>query len=224
MCGRFTLTLDADEIIDEFELTDFPDLTWNRRFNIAPSQQVLTIHKPASAKWMRWGINRAVNDRNDIMINIRKETLIEKNYFKNMFDAQRCIIPMDGFFEWKKSKNKSYPFYFKLKDKAAVGFAGLWKPAAEDASWVECAIITCPANELVGSVHHRMPVMLDKAFFNTWLNKETNRATLLHLLQPYASDKMTSFEVSPQINKPSFDSPDGIKPSIKIGDQRSFDF
>jgi putative SOS response-associated peptidase YedK len=225
MCGRFTLILSKDEIKDEFGTEDAPTL-WEPSYNISPSQSLPIITKEQPAHWqiMKWGINRTFNNQHRFIINIRKETLIEKNTFKTLIKNNRCIIPASGFFEWKKEgqpTKKSFPYYFEVSNGKSIAFAGLWDEGGVlNKKEFEFAIITCPANPLVNQVHGRMPVILDKQGQELWLSN-LNMDEKLQLLQPFGETKMTCIPVSQQVNNPSYNSKDCIEP---IAGQQKFEF
>lgn len=217
MCGRFTLTLSADEIKEIYEVEEIPE-GWNPSFNIAPSQNILTstLESPQKLDFMKWGLNKTfgVKHNPSIIINIRKETLAEKRTFGNIFGNQRCIIPFDGFFEWKKAgkgTKKSIPYYFKIINGKGYALAGLWDFNNADHPIFECAVITGQANELVGQVHERMPIILDQNAQEMWLSKQPANK-LLELLQPFPANNMASFPVSPLVNSPGNNSINCISP------------
>jgi putative SOS response-associated peptidase YedK len=224
MCGRFTLTLNIEDLKEVFNLTEISEF-WNPSYNIAPTHSILTIKAgEATAALNNWGINRVIDHKNSIIINIRKETLTEKSTFTSLFKTNRCIIPMDGFFEWKKEGNSSLPYYFKMADSHAAAFAGLWNfRRMGDRIIEECAIITCPANGLVGNVHSRMPVIFDKHAQAVWLSGLTFQNDLLNLLQGYAAEKMVGYLVAPQVNSVLNNSPDNLTPFVPRSRQMKLD-
>jgi putative SOS response-associated peptidase YedK len=224
MCGRFTLTLNIDEIKEAFDLSEVPIL-WNPNYNIAPAQPVLMIKsRSKSGELISWGINRNIKNKNSIIINIRRETLLEGKAFTGLFKANRCIIPMNGFFEWKKEGKLSFPHYFQFTDRQVTAFAGLWSKRNTGNKIIEeCAILTCPANELVGKIHTRMPVILGKDGQSDWLSNHLSEKDLLDLLQSYPNEKMTAYAVTPEINNVFNNSPDHLKPFVAKSEQMKLD-
>lgn len=220
MCGRFTLTADQDSFEDRFSLTGF-DLGWVPSFNIAPTQEVLTVTNDGSEnrpELMRWGLvpswakDPKIGNR---MINARSETLTEKPSFRTAFKRRRCLIPADGFYEWKREGKAKKPMLITANPGGLFAFAGLWETWKQpDGSWLlTCAIITTSANEFMTSIHGRMPVILPREFEASWLDpEEQDTAMLSELLLPYDSDRMEGYEVSTLVNSPRNNFPEVIEP------------
>ena len=220
MCGRFTLTADQDSFEDRFSLTRF-DLGWVPSFNIAPTQEVLTVTNDGSEnrpQLMRWGLvpswakDPKIGNR---MINARSETLAEKPSFRTAFKRRRCLIPADGFYEWKREGKAKKPMLITANPGGLFAFAGLWETWKQpDDSWLlTCAIITTSANEFMKSIHDRMPVILPRESEASWLDpEEQDTAMLSELLLPYDSDRMEAYEVSTLVNSPRNNFPEVIEP------------
>ena len=169
MCGRFTLTLDADEIRTALRLGQIP-AEWQPRRNIAPTEPVAVVIDAVQRDvlWMRWGLipswakDMSIGSR---MFNARAETLAEKPSFRAALRQRRCLILADGFYEWQKpasGKGKSQPFHFRLQGDEPFMFAGLWESwrQPDGEALLSCTLITCAANETVAPIHDRMPVIL----------------------------------------------------------------
>jgi putative SOS response-associated peptidase YedK len=216
MCGRFTLTQDiqivARTIMSPRTLAVPDDFQTVPRYNIAPTQGVVVVINDGELHFdvLRWGLIPAWSKEEKIgsrMINIRAETLTEKPSFKRLLHSKRCLIVTDGFYEWMQesgTKSKT-PIYMTLKSKQPFAFAGLWdswrSPNGEQIR--TCTIITTEPNELLATTHNRMPVILTPEACETWLDLTLHDAdTLLPLLVPYKSDKMTARPVSHVINDP----------------------
>lgn len=224
MCGRFTLTQSAQAIAETFELSEIPD--FEPRYNIAPSQSVAAIVREKGTpknqlKWMRWGLIPSWAKDPKIgnkMINARAETLTEKPSFRNAFKSRRCLVIADGFYEWKKEKDHKQPYYFQLENRQLFTFAGLWETWQKDTKEMisSCTIITTEANEFMNPIHSRMPVILNKDFYDQWLNlalKDSN--TLLSLLKSDDSAIMTYIPVKDTVNKASHDSSDCLMVDVQ---------
>mgnify|MGYP001481844441 FL=1 len=220
MCGRFMLTADQDSFEDRFSLTGF-DLGWVPSFNIAPTQEVLAVTNDGSEnrpELMRWGL--VPSWANDLkignrMINARSETLAEKPSFRTAFKRRRCLIPADGFYEWKREGKAKKPMLITANPGGLFAFAGLWETWKQpDDSWLlTCAIITTSANEFMKSIHDRMPVILPRESEASWLDpEEQDTAMLSELLLPYDSDRMEAYEVSTLVNSPRNNFPEVIEP------------
>lgn len=220
MCGRYTLMYDPEELQSEFDLVEVPE-DYTPRYNIAPSQEVLTITsaEPRKAQLMRWGLvpfwakDESIGNK---MINARSETVQEKPSFRNAFGKRRCLVLADGFYEWKRgAKAKtSIPFFFRVKGGVPFAFAGLWETWGQDKDNLlhSCTILTTAANELVGEVHERMPVMLSGEKMGMWLS-DLEPAALQALCAPYAAGEMESWEVSTLVNSPANDRAGLVEPA-----------
>lgn len=220
MCGRFTLTIDVRQVaatIMSPQTVEVPaDLPSGPRYNIAPTQNVAAIVNDGSLHFelLRWGLipswakEESVGSR---MINARAETLAEKPSFKRLLHGRRCLIVADGFYEWRQepgAKSKT-PQYITLKDHEPFAFAGLWDSwrAPDGRQLRTCTIITTEPNELVASIHNRMPAILPRAARDLWLDPTLkDEQALLPLLTAYNAAEMTARPVSRQVNDPRYDS------------------
>lgn len=163
-----------------------------------------------------WVKDPAIGNR---MINARAETIAEKPAFRAALRKRRCLIPADGFFEWQKLGKLKQPVRIVLKNRETFGFAGLWEKwkSPEGEEITSCTIITTEANELLKTVHDRMPVILTREDEAVWLDPKTQETEkLLPLLKQYPSDKMEFYPVSRDVNSPAVDKPSNIEP-IKDG-------
>ncbi|GAP10255.1 uncharacterized conserved protein [Bellilinea caldifistulae] len=221
MCGRFSLALDPEELREAFGLIETP-IGWNPRYNIAPTQPVAVITDAVQPRldYMRWGLVPSWAKDISIgqkMINARAETIREKPSFRSAFNRRRCLIPADGFFEWKKAgmaaKSAAEPYYFRLRGGLPFAFAGLWEvwQSPEGSELKTCTILTTDANELVGAVHPRMPVMFEVSKAWRWL-ESLPADELMALLKPFPVENMESFPVSRLVNDPKRDEPVCIQP------------
>jgi len=221
MCGRFTLTVDPAELKDEFGNYTFPP-QFAPRFNIAPTQPVLVIPNDGSNKadFFQWGLipfwakDPSIGNR---LINARGETLAEKPSFRGSYKYKRCLILTDGFYEWKAqpgTKSKT-PYFIHLKDRQPFAFAGLWDEwHGPDGSQIRtCMIITTSPNDLMKSLHNRMPVILPSDSYEQWLNKTPQTPENLNpLIKPYPSEKMNAYPVSTLVNSPQNDRAECVVP------------
>ena len=220
MCGRFTITLDPEDLQEELGLGDFPE-GFAARYNVAPTQPVAVTRDPTNRKveWMRWGLipfwakDMSIGVR---MINARSETLVEKPSFRDAFAKRRCLIIADGFYEWQKSggKGPSIPHYYRMADGKPFFFAGLWDTwnDSEGKPLNTCTIITCNANELVGHIHERMPVIFNTVVAWDWL-KPAGTSELQKMLLPYPTEQMSGTIVGTAVNSPALDSVDLVRPA-----------
>jgi putative SOS response-associated peptidase YedK len=221
MCGRFSATFSFRDIKVRWNL--YGDMEFAPRYNIAPSQQVPVIVKTEhgnDAKLMKWGLvpswapNPSGGNR---MINARAETLREKPSFRQLVSERRCIIPADGFFEWRREGNGKFPVWIHRKNREPFAFAGLWD------EWLDIktgnalntfTIITTEPNALVRPIHNRMPVIYDFAMSHQWVERNAySPMNLTAALGPWPSEDMEAWDVSTIVNSPENDTPECIKPA-----------
>jgi putative SOS response-associated peptidase YedK len=224
MCGRFSLgaTIRVGQL---FDLPDWPDIP--PRYNIAPSQDVLTVIEDREtavreARPMRWGLvpfwakEPSAGIRT---INARAETVADRPVFRRPFRERRCLIPADGFYEWQRQGARKQPYYVRLSSGEPFAFAGLWDrwTPAEGDSIETCTILTTSANEVVAPLHDRMPVIVPTAAYGLWLDRAMRDAERLRpLLTPYPAAEMTAYPVSLLVNNPRNDTPDCIAPVPRV--------
>jgi putative SOS response-associated peptidase YedK len=224
MCGRFTLTSGAAGIQLAFPGVVVPE-TLVARYNIAPSQAVAVLRNTGTShvELVRWGLippwakDPAIGSR---LINARAETLAEKPAFRAAFRRRRCLIPADGFYEWRQDtlpgSQRKTPLYFRLKSGLPFAFAGLWEVwhGPDGQQWLSCTIVTTTPNSLLETVHTRMPVILQPSSYAQWLDPaEQNPASLSSLLQPYPASEMEGYAVSTLVNDPQNDVVECVVPA-----------
>jgi putative SOS response-associated peptidase YedK len=218
MCGRYTLT-QPKKIKSRFN-TNNDIKSFNKSYNIAPSQYLPTIIKnsPKKITMMKWGfVPHWGKDKNFNLINIRSDTVQQKPYFKNILSKNRCLVPSDGFFEWKKikvkGKEEKIPYYIHLKDKKLFSFAGIYNilKDAEGKEILTFAILTTKPNKLVKKIHNRMPVILKEEYEDKWLVKTTENKKLYKFLGPFPSKEMESYKISKKVNNPENDNSSILK-------------
>jgi putative SOS response-associated peptidase YedK len=196
---------------------DFPP-----RYNVAPTEDVPVVRADQDGRrldLLHWGLvpgwaeDPSVGNR---MINARAETAATKPAFRDGLRRRRCLIPADGFYEWKKLEGgkRKQPYLFRVKGDRPFAFAGIWEEnAGDDGHPLKTfAIITTGANPLVGLVHDRMPVILRKQSERQWINADMPEGKLLQLLDTYPASLLQMYEVSPRVNRTLEDSPELIKP------------
>jgi putative SOS response-associated peptidase YedK len=224
MCGRFIQIVDPEKIkvqIADLEIKDEVRSRIRPRYNIAPTQDILTVlnSNPPELMYTKWGLvpfwakDPSMGAR---MINARGETLLEKSSFKSPFRKKRCIIFADGFYEWKSAGKSKTPFFIHLKDGNPFALAGLWdcwKDPASGETLLTSTIITTGANSLVSTIHDRMPAILRKEDYRTWLSPgPVSDQTLLGCISAYPAQDMEAYEVSKRVNSPAFDAAECIEP------------
>lgn len=212
MCGRFSFSPLAKIIEDRFDVK--VDNNYKPRYNIAPSQQVAVISNanPGQLSYYRWGLipfwakDKKIGNN---MINAKAETVIEKPSFKNSFKRKRCLIPVDGFYEWKKIDDKlKIPYRIMMQDESLFSLAGLWDTWKDENGELlhSFTILTTTPNELMAEIHSRMPVILQRKHEKLWL-EENDTEMLESLLVPFDADIMTAYTISKLVNAPVNDSP-----------------
>ncbi len=221
MCGRFTLTVNPAELQSGFEDFIFP-AQFAPRYNVAPSQPVLAIPNDGKNKadFFLWGLIPSWSKDPTIahkLINARGETIGEKPSFRGGFKYKRCLIIADGFYEWKVdpgSKTKT-PHYIYMKDRHPFAIAGLWDEwhSPDGGSLKTCTIITITPNELMESIHNRMPVILDAKDYAEWLDPAPRAPeSLQHLIKPFSAGSMSAYPVSTFVNSPANDRAELVVP------------
>jgi putative SOS response-associated peptidase YedK len=207
MCGRFAIKSYPDTIrrmLDYDEQPNFPP-----RFNIAPTQPIPVVyaeHGKRHFRLMRWGLLPSwVKDPKQfsLLVNARLEGVNEKPSFRGAMKYRRCLIPADGFYEWQKTGNGKRPFFFRAKTVEPFAFAGLWE------TWVDkdggeidtVAIITCAANDMMGSIHDRMPAIVPPEHYEAWLDCDrVDAKQAAALLGPAPEDFLEAYEISTRVN------------------------
>ncbi len=226
MCGRINLTSAPHVLAERFYLDMIPDLT--PRYNIAPGQDIAAVvPNPRSEGRMlrafRWGLEPPGNPhlgRAPKLINARSETVGNKPAFREAFAHRRCLIPVNGFYEWQKRSDGSQPYLFRRRDGDVFALAGLWGtweyPGGR--SIASCAILTTAANATMRPIHHRMPVVLPAADWKLWCDLPPDRLDdLSALLGPAPNDLLVTHPVSRRVNSASCDDPVCLEP---VADER----
>ncbi len=224
MCGRYSLSKSKAELEERFQAEMLVD--FKPRFNIAPTQlvPVITSDSPKGFSFFYWGVTPDFGHNKPVaqkLINARAESIHEKLSFRSSFQRRRCLIPADGFFEWKKlGKKTKIPYRFTLREDELFSFAGIWEEyeTVSGESQHTFLILTTSPNEVVEEVHDRMPVILNREQEKKWLDKYSSESDLLNLLQPYPAELMLSYSVSSLVNSVQNDSP-GIIRKISPMDQ-----
>lgn len=220
MCGRFTLTQSTQAVAQRFGV-QFVLFECLPRYNIAPSQPVAVVLQNGGRRLeaCRWGLvpfwakDLEMGSR---LINARAETLAEKPAFKYSLARRRCLIPADGFYEWRKEGNRRIPVYIRRRDGGLFAFAGLWDEwQSPDGSPLRtCTIITTEPNALIAPIHHRMPAILKPEHETLWLDPSLKEPTqLLAVLQAYPETELEAYPVSARVNSPNHDDPSCIQPA-----------
>lgn len=223
MCGRFALHTRLEGLIEEFDVDELEIEELDPRYNIPPSTRIpVVINRGGGNRlvWMRWGFVPSWDDDEDPMTitNARAETVAWKNAFKQAFRQRRCIIPADGFYEWKDTGDGKVPHYVTGSSGRPLGLAGIYEPweTPEGDEELTCTIITTDPNELVGSVHDRMPVMIRPSDRDRWLDMDVEDVQeLVDLMGPVEGGTMDVWVVSAEVNSPRNDHPGLLEEAVE---------
>jgi putative SOS response-associated peptidase YedK len=213
MCGRYYRRSDKQRIAEAFSLGNLPDdFVLPPDFNVAPTtfQPVIVNNRETAEReltLMRWGMvpffAKTVSEfKGFSTINAKAETVASNAMWRRPFERRRCLVPADGFYEWKAIDKKTrQPYAFAMRDGAPFAFAGLWDAWKEsDGGWLRSfAIVTTDPNELTAKVHNRMPVILKPADYARWLSRDEAEQPPLDLLRPFDAGQMEAHAVDPRV-------------------------
>jgi putative SOS response-associated peptidase YedK len=210
MCGRYRLSRRKQIIEEHFDSISGTE-DWTPRYNIAPTQPVPVIRQHPKEpirelSLVRWGLVPSwVKDPSAVarMINARSETASTKPAFSEALKSRRCLVPADGFYEWKKMGKVKQPYYFEINDGELFAFAGIWDRWKEASGGLleTCSILTTIPNSVASSVHDRMPVILNPDSYDHWLDPGIKDvASVSELLKPYDARPMRCYPVSIRVN------------------------
>jgi len=217
MCGRYAITSPLEAILKAFAVKGVrPNL--QPRYNAAPSQDLPVVRAGPDGRELaliRWGLVPSWSkgpDSRYSMINARAETVASKPAYREPFRRRRCLVPANGFYEWRKFADGKQPYFIALSTGEPFAFAGLWDhwtgPEGEEIT--SFTIIVTAANDIVRPIHERMPVILGPEDYGSWLGEHgaPSRTKLAILLRPYPAELMRAYPVSREVNSPANDSPE----------------
>ncbi|HEX4426890.1 MAG TPA: SOS response-associated peptidase [Terriglobales bacterium] len=224
MCGRYRLSR-AKQLVEEYfdSVSDEDEGDWSPRYNIAPTQPVTVVRQNPSEprrelSLVRWGLvppwakDLSGGAR---MINARSETAATTPAFRDALKFRRCLILADGFYEWKRLGTTKQPYCFEVNEGGLFAFAGLWERWKDPSGKAveTCSILTTAANAVTSAIHDRMPVILDAASYDLWLDPGMKDvAAAADLLKPYDARAMRCYPVSARINHATNDDADCAVP------------
>lgn len=225
MCGRFTLTDPSPRrLTARFDLDGTFEIDERPRFNIAPTDPVIAIRRTEEAKMqagrLRWGLLPgfwAEGKGKRPLINARAESVGSQPAFRESFERRRCLIPADGFYEWRTDASGKRPIWFSPPDGEPFAFAGIWaRLEPKDADPItSCALLTCAPNATVGAVHDRMPVVLSRTAERAWVDPAADPVDLGSLLVPAPDDALEAREVGDAVNNSREDGPHLLEPPMQ---------
>lgn len=228
MCGRYTLYTDPERLRERFDAE--PDRPLSKRYNCAPGQElpVITNASPDRMQFFKWGLTPSWADEEQGLINARSETVAQKRSFADAYESRRCLVPVDGFYEWADRGDGKRPYRVAFEDDRPFAVAGLWERwaeptrqtglgefgsggASEGSSTLETfTIITSEPNDLIADLHHRMAVILPPDREADWLHGDPD--AVAELLEPYPDDDLRFYPVSERVNSPANDDPSLVDP------------
>ena len=222
MCGRYTMSIPAETLARHFGLDAVPDVA--PRFNIAPTQAAAVVRLSTAREvpvldFLRWGLVPAwAKDASGAgrLINARAETAADKPSFRSAFRHRRCLVPADGFYEWRTEGGAKQPYRITRPDGAPIAFAGLWERWGKGDEPLETfTILTTAANAVLQPLHDRMPVIVDPIDFALWLDPTaTDPALVERLLVAPPDDALTYYPVGRAVNSVGNDDPSLVAPVI----------
>jgi len=216
MCGRYAITSPLEAILKAFNVKSARS-NLRPRYNAAPSQDLPVIRAGPDGRELgliRWGLVPSWSkgpDSRYSMINARAETVAGKPAYRGPFRRRRCLVPANGFYEWKKVSDGKQPYFITLSAGGVFAFAGLWDhwtgPEGEEIT--SFTIVVTAANDCVRPIHDRMPVILEPEDYDSWLGERgvPSRTKLAIMLRPYPAELMQAFPVGRDVNSPTNDSP-----------------
>lgn len=216
MCGRYGLSVSRVRFDERFPYVDFP-LTVEPRYNIAPTQDVLAIRRAGDgdrAELVRWGIELPAGQGGRSLINVRSETALGTGFFRKLLEHDRVLLPASHFYEWAGHGPSRRPLVIAPRD-GLIAFAGLrgrWTDPRTGESAPAVTILTCPPNDLVRAFHDRMPVILDPAGWEAWLDPGTAVDRLAALLVPCPAGLLEARPASRLVNDPRREGPELLRP------------
>lgn len=234
MCGRYSLTTPPEVLAALFRLAQVP--AWAPRYNIAPTQQVPVVRAAGAGAdagsgrrfdVLHWGLIPAWAEEPRVggqMINARAESAATKPVFREAFRRRRCLVPADGFYEWKKLASGKQPYCIRRRDHEPFAFAGLWERWRGSDAYppIESfTILTTEPNTLLRQLHDRMPVILVPDDFDLWLDPSVQDPERLGaLLSPSPEERLVAYPVSTRVNRPANDEPSCLEEVAEPAEQQ----
>lgn len=218
MCGRYTLAANADELVEAFDVP-LPAFELTPRYNIAPSQDAPVVAEDRHGRrvgLLTWGLVPGwVDEPGSGIINARSESVADKPSFQDAFERRRCLVPANGFYEWKEERGQKVPYWIHPLAGGLIAFAGIWarwsRPGAEPRHTF--AILTTDASEDVARIHDRMPVVVAPADRDRWLDRRAEPRELREILRAPQAGSLVSHAVSTRVNRPAEDDAGLIEPT-----------
>lgn len=221
MCGRIVTKSTPQELQEAFKLVNVVASPERPNFNVPPSLEIPAVVNDGRRELdlLRWGLvpswTRQLKGA-PLMNNARAETLAEKRTFRSALERRRCVILVDGFYEWRREGKDKTPFFIRRRDGRPLAFAGLWDSwqTPENTLLRSCTVVTCGPNAVMRPIHDRMPVILDPGGFEEWLDAaHRDAASLQQLLVPCPDDLLEVVQVAPLVNSVKNNGPQLLVPA-----------
>ena len=218
MCGRFAITLPSGAMSQLFEAPPINNLPNVPNFNVCPTNFIHVVTSNEGGRKLeslRWGFvpswYRKI-DAGALLINARSETLAQKPSFASACRERRCLIPCSGFYEWSRDiDGRKIPWFIKRQDEMPLVFGGIWQEWGDENGKIKtCAIVTTASNSKMSTIHHRLPLILERSHWGLWLGEKGHGASVL--MGPTADQTLGAYKVSEAINSNRSSGPDLISP------------
>tara|TARA_E500000178_G_C16760787_1_gene634718 strand:- start:107 stop:790 length:684 start_codon:yes stop_codon:yes gene_type:complete len=216
MCGRIAFFKSKKKVINELQIDKWDEYQYSSDYNIVPSNKLYVLTSKKSLRViesMTWGIRPRRLEKKRL-INVRIETLQQKPSFRNLLNTSRCLIICNGYYEWKKERVGSQPYYIFRKSKKLILLAGLWTASNlnSEQSFNSCTIITKPSQHNISEIHQRMPLILHLSNVDTWLNSKDKIYFNTISDLSYSNIDLEYHPVSKAINDPFNNNPELLNP------------
>jgi len=218
LCGRYTLAATTDDLVEAFEVPP-PAFELTPRYNVAPGQLAPVVAEDRSGRrvgLLTWGlVPQWVEEPGRGIVNARSESVADKPSFREAFERRRCLVPADGFYEWRREGSTKVPYWIHAPGREVLAFAGVWETWSRAGSEPRhtFAILTTEASDDVAAIHDRMPVLVARADRGLWLARDTAPAALREILRPAPAGSLTSHVVSTRVNRTAEDDEALIEPA-----------
>ena len=219
MCGRYASSRGAHDLVDHFEVDDPPDEELVPSYNVAPTDPVPIVLEREGRRRLRvvrWGLvpSWAKDPKGAArLINARSETVAEKPAFRAAYERRRCLVPADGYYEWKREGERKQPYFLTPQDRSPLPMAGLyeiWRAPDDTRLWT-CAILTTSAPDELGEIHDRTPLLVGRADWGRWLDPEVPDPGP-GLLVPGVPGVLDAWPVSPAVGNVRAEGPELVEP------------
>ena len=211
MCGRISIFAELGDLASQFRFDPgLVEAAYQPSWNIPPTAPILAVTAgdgERRAAIMRWGFtfrDRRSGGSSRPLFNARSETIVERPAFRSAFASRRCLVPINGFYEWRKENGTRQPMWIHRADERPYALAGVYNAGTEEAA----CVITCAPNSLMEPIHNRMPVILDESDYDDWLDSSTDPAALMIMLQPREWPHAEARPVVDAVNRPANDGPE----------------